>query len=550
MEPAREKTCWQCGKTFTTTRDVCPDDGAKLLDLVLDNRDLLIGQTLDGRYLVRRCLAEGGMGKVYAAYEQAEDREVAIKVLKADYLRDETIRKRFMHEARIVANLHHPNVVDLYDFGQRPNGNFYMVMELLEGESLADRLASKFLSYKEIFSIVPGVCDALAEAHALGVVHRDLKPENIFIVKGEDGEEQAKLIDFGVARQVERQTLTQTGSLWGTPAYMSPEQCRGDQVTESGDIYAMGIILYELVCGHLPFSASTQMGFAVKHMHSEPRAMKSAPGLSSPPDELDALVIRTLGKTAESRPATMREFADALNEIIEEHFSSAESLAAVPALEVDPVELKGWMAEGESEEQLDQEQKEHLRASSRQGAFATEAVIEPDTSVVETPRATTPASRLMLAAAAVVGVLFVVVVVLAVNRASSTEASASEQSATQNTRQKQLAELPLKAATANQAASLSEDDSRAEALSEPSSEESAVQSASSLAMGQGAVVGAHVTIIAERMLVPVAELAPQKKSSGTRRIKSTRGKKKYKKRQTNPKPATKTEVKNAIRKTF
>lgn len=551
-EPAREKTCWQCGRTFETSRDVCPDDGAKLLDLVLDNRDLLIGQTLDGRYLVRRCLAEGGMGKVYAAYEKEVDREVAIKVLKADYLRDETIRKRFMHEARIVANLSHPNVVDLYDFGQRPNGNFYMVMELLHGESLADRLANKFLSYKEILSIVPGVCDALAQAHALGVVHRDLKPENIFIVKGEDGEERAKLIDFGVARQVERQTLTQTGSLWGTPAYMSPEQCRGDQVTESGDIYAMGVILYELVCGHLPFSASTQMGYAVKHMHSEPRPMKSAPGLQSPPDALDALVIKTLGKTAEARPQSMREFADELNAIIDAEFATEESLTPVPALEVDPVALNVWMAEGDDIEarssEVPQDHQDRLRDSSP-GSFETEAVFSPG----PPPARTNPASRMMLAATAIVSVLLVVVVILAINRSQETSKSESDRSTGQEFASRQTSPLPLK--TAAPVADEVMDGVLARASVDGGLiEESPEQSASSNAVGQGAMIAAHVAIISERMTMPtsvVQEIATQKKSiSGRRNKSSSRGKTRGKKKLTNPKPATKSEVKNALRKTF
>ena len=343
-QPAREKTCWQCGEVFVTALDHCPNDGGRLVDLALDeDHDPLINATIDKRYRVRERLGEGGMGRVYSAWDPEQRREVAIKVLKADYLRDENIRRRFMHEARIISNLEHPNAVGLYDFGQMLNGNFYMAMELLRGESLADRLARTFLSYGELFAIIEPVCEVLAEAHQNGIVHRDLKPENIFIVKREDGSESARLIDFGVSKNLARQTLTQTGTLWGTPAYMSPEQARGDNVGAGADIYAMGIILFELVCGHLPFTAETQMGYAVKHMHNAPRAMLSIPGLKSPPPSLDALVMRTLSKHAEQRPETMEVFVEELRAIIAADFEE-EMMSWVPAQEIDPQGLQEWVS--------------------------------------------------------------------------------------------------------------------------------------------------------------------------------------------------------------
>ena len=323
---------------------MCPNDGARLVDIALDeDHDPLLGTTIDMRYRVKSRLGEGGMGMVYQAWDPRLQEDVAIKVLKADYLRDENIRRRFMHEARIIANLEHPNAVRLHNFGQMPDGNFYMVMELLKGESLAERLAYKFLTYEEIFNLIPPICDVLAEAHEKGVVHRDLKPENIFIVTDDDGKEQAKLIDFGVSKNLARQTLTQTGTLWGTPAYMSPEQARGDVVGAGADIYAMAIILFELICGHLPFTAETQMGYAVKHMHSEPRSMLSIPGMYSPPQDLDDLIIEGLAKHAEQRPASMEVFATRLRTIIEEYFDDG-AMVGVPAQEIDPEGLQEWVA--------------------------------------------------------------------------------------------------------------------------------------------------------------------------------------------------------------
>lgn len=339
----QEKTCWQCGQTFSGGEDVCPNDGTRLIALTLAaDHDPLLGQTIDGRYTLEERLGEGGMGTVYLATQLDPKRSVAIKVLKADYLRDENIRRRFMHEARIVANLEHPNAVQLFDFGQMSDGNFYMVMELLRGESLADRLAYKFLSYREIFEIIPPICEVLHEAHQKGVVHRDLKPENIYIRIEEDGSETPKLIDFGVAKQLESKTFTRTGTLWGTPAYMSPEQARGDEIGAAADVYAIGIIVYELICGNLPFHASTQMGYALKHMNEAPRSMLSLPGMNSVPTQLDELVLRTLSKSAAERPDSMMSFVKALEAIRVECFNDAR-MTRVPAEEVDPVALQDWM---------------------------------------------------------------------------------------------------------------------------------------------------------------------------------------------------------------
>jgi serine/threonine-protein kinase len=345
QDAAREKTCWQCGHTLITSELFCPHDGARLIDIALrEDHDPLVGQLIDGRYLVQGRIGEGGMGMVYRATPREGGDAVAIKVLKADYLRDEQIRRRFMHEARIVSNLQHPQAVRLHDFGQMPDGNFFMVMELLQGESLAERLTYKFLSWREVFDIVTPICRALGEAHSKGVVHRDLKPENIFIARGALGEETPKLIDFGVARQLDQATITHTGAMWGTPAYMSPEQARGERVEAAADIYAIGIILYELICGTLPFNASSQMGYAVKHMHEQPRSLTTLPGLVSPPPELDALILELLEKDPARRPASIEHVAQRLDAIRARWFDEA-LLDLTPALEIDPVGLQQWLNE-------------------------------------------------------------------------------------------------------------------------------------------------------------------------------------------------------------
>jgi serine/threonine protein kinase len=340
---AREKTCWQCGGTFRTDLEVCPNDGARLIDIASEEQgDPLIGQVFDGRFRIYRKLGEGGMGTVYSARRLDFESDVALKLLKVDFARDDGIRKRFMYEARVISNLRHPHVVRLFDFGQTSDGHFYMVMELLEGESLADRLAYRFVTYREVFDIVPPICGVLGEAHTRDVIHRDLKPENIFLLKVEGNDEFPKLLDFGIAKHIQAETMTQSGTLWGTPAYMSPEQAAGSAVGGQADIYAIGIILYELISGNLPFNASTQMGYAVKHLNEPARPLSSIPGLEDVPAELDAFVLRLLSKSPEDRPATMEEVASTLFGIRERCFDEA-LLDVVPAERVDPIGLQQWL---------------------------------------------------------------------------------------------------------------------------------------------------------------------------------------------------------------
>ena len=358
----RERRCWQCGSLYRTALEFCPVDGAQLVDVSLDEgSDPLIGQVIGSRYTIRSRIGEGGMGTVYEAWDPRHEREVAMKVLKNDYLRDETIRRRFMDEARIVSSLNHPNIVKLYDFGQMVHGNVYMVMERLRGESLAERLSRRFLTYREILEIVEPVCEALALSHGKGVIHRDLKPENIFITRDDEGRDGSiRLIDFGVAKLTQRQTLTRNGTLWGTPAYMSPEQARGVTVNASCDTYSVAVILFELIGGALPFHATTPMGYAVKHINISPRPLRSIPGLESPPRELDTLILKALSKQSEDRPATMDDFLADLRGALRDYMSP-EMLERTPAHEVDVEGLKRWIQEGDQEEQVDASQLIRVR---------------------------------------------------------------------------------------------------------------------------------------------------------------------------------------------
>lgn len=388
-EDEYEKICWKCGNTFSSELEVCPDDGARLLELNPDDRsDPLIGTLFDGRFRIYRKLGEGGMGTVYSARQIDFERDVALKILKVDFLRDENIRKRFMYEARTISNLRHPNAVRIFDFGQAPDGSVYMVMELLVGESLADRLAYKFLKYRDILEMVPPICGVLGEAHRNDVVHRDLKPENIFIGRLESQPEFYKLLDFGIAKHLRDETMTRSGTLWGTPAYMSPEQAKGGSVAAAADIYAIGIILYELISGNLPFHSTTQMGLAMKHISVPARSLLSIPGLSSVPAELDNLILSALAKDPADRPENMELFAEQLISIKSRLFDDA-LLDSVPAEEVDALELQRWIQE---EPDVSEDASGEFRAlTSGEHRALSEASAAPNVDLSDTlKRPTTP----------------------------------------------------------------------------------------------------------------------------------------------------------------
>jgi serine/threonine-protein kinase len=218
-----------------------------------------IGGLLDGKYLIERILGEGGMGAVYLAENTQIGRKVAIKVLHADFAGDDQVVARFRMEARAAAAIGHPGIVDVLDMGQTPDGAEFIVMERLDGETLAQRIRARGrLPSDEAVPIVIAVLDALGAAHDKGVIHRDLKPDNVFLV--ERPVRVTKILDFGISKfqNAENLLLTRTGSVMGTPLYMSPEQARGAKdVTHLADLYAVGAILYEALGGRPPFTGST-----------------------------------------------------------------------------------------------------------------------------------------------------------------------------------------------------------------------------------------------------------------------------------------------------
>jgi serine/threonine protein kinase len=287
-----------------------------------DPTDPMIGTLAAGRYRVMKLLGEGGMGQVYLAEHVAIEKRVALKVLRAEYATKGEIVTRFQQEAISASRIKHPNVLDVFDFGQLDNGCFFLAMEFLEGNDLADEITRRrVLDAATGIRVAMQICRALAAAHINGVVHRDMKPENVFLQRTADGEEIVKIVDFGIAQLrskddavVEtKRRLTRTGMIFGTPEYMAPEQASGKHADLRADIYAVGIIMYEMFTGAVPFTGETFLGVLTKHLNEAPPAMDSVfPELGISP-EMQAVIMRALVKDPAVRYQSMLELAQAIS---------------------------------------------------------------------------------------------------------------------------------------------------------------------------------------------------------------------------------------------
>jgi eukaryotic-like serine/threonine-protein kinase len=269
--------------------------------------DTLINTVFDGRYRILRKLGAGGMANVYLAEDEELGRRVAIKILNDRYANDELFIERFRREAKSAAGLSHPNIVSIYDRGQA-EGTYYIAMEVIEGRSLKELILTRGpLPIAQAIAFTLEILDALRFAHRHGIIHRDVKPHNILI-----GGERLKVTDFGIARAGASQ-MTEAGSIMGTAQYLSPEQARGAPVTASSDLYSVGIVLYEMLTGKVPFSGDSAIEIAMKHLNEVPRPpSKTRPEI---PTELDHVVLRALAKAPEDRYQTAEEFADDLHRV-------------------------------------------------------------------------------------------------------------------------------------------------------------------------------------------------------------------------------------------
>ncbi|HEY9679585.1 MAG TPA: serine/threonine-protein kinase [Drouetiella sp.] len=370
MEKNVGKTCKTCGQVFDPSIAFCPTDGTKLsTELVVatsheliqvtskhaavgqsnnsrvitskfleegndDDGDerrttssgmgdpyphlvpTLLGQTLDNQYEVQTVIGKGGMSFVYRANHLLLRKTVAIKTLLPHLTLQATSLQRFQQEAQAASNLKHPNIIAVHTFGTTPDGEPYLVMDYVEGSSIAEELEKYgFVQVDRAVDIFIQVADALAHAHQRGIIHRDLKPSNILLLEKQGQRDFVNIVDFGIAKMLpqngqEGVNLTQTGEVFGSPLYMSPEQCRGDKLDARADIYSMGCLMYETLTGRAAIAGDNTMEVLYNHLHEIPKPMKAP--LIHVPAELERIVFKTLAKDPAQRYQSMDALRDDL----------------------------------------------------------------------------------------------------------------------------------------------------------------------------------------------------------------------------------------------
>jgi serine/threonine-protein kinase len=279
----------------------------------------LVGEVLDGRYRILKKLGEGGMGEVYAAEHIHIEKRFAIKLLRPEILGNPEAVTRFRQEARSSSSIGHRNIIAVEDFGSLADGRIYMCMELLNGAALNDLITTP-QPVDRLLNILIQTGHGLAAAHAKGIVHRDMKPENIFVTIGPNNEDVPKLLDFGIAKVAGndgQNNLTRTGTIFGTPFYMAPEQALGNPVDARTDIYAVGVIMYEVFAGSLPFQGESFMGILTQHITTEPEpvAQRAAKAGRQLPPGLADIITRCMQKNPAQRFSSMDELVNAMVQI-------------------------------------------------------------------------------------------------------------------------------------------------------------------------------------------------------------------------------------------
>ena len=304
------KSCPSCGLKYRDEQDRCFVDGATLQQ----EADPYIGTTIAGRYQIESVVGEGGMATVYRARHTLVDRPVAVKIMSRHLADSGSLRERFRREAKNAAQLAHPNIIEIYDFGDTEDGAPFLVMELLEGVPLSDHIASGPMRPGDVAILGLQIAEGLCRAHDFDVIHRDLKPDNIFLAMQGPESVQAKLLDFGIARSMHDSRLTNAGEIFGTPQYMAPERVTSIDAGPSADLYALGVILFEMLTGRTPFISEEVTGYFIKHMQDAPPNPSDL--VPQCPRRLEALILGLLAKKPSERPVDAHQVIAELQTLV------------------------------------------------------------------------------------------------------------------------------------------------------------------------------------------------------------------------------------------
>lgn len=315
--PSGVKFCKHCMKTQPSQGTFCVYCGSHDLTVIQTiAQESYLNQVVAGKFKIIEFIDRGGMGEVYLGLNESLRQKVAIKFLHKKFASDESLVMRFLNEARSYCRVHHPNAVTLLEYGQHDDGALYIITEFIEGKSLTKTLKERGpMDADKVISIGKQICGVLSAAHREGVIHRDLKPDNIMLIPGPRDRYEVKVLDFGIAKikDDENTNLTETGAIFGTPEFMSPEQARGDGAEPSSDLYALGLILYYVISGKLPFSGKNKFALLHQHIHDEPlKPSERVPHRDISP-ELESVILRCMRKN----PADRYEDADAVYDALE-----------------------------------------------------------------------------------------------------------------------------------------------------------------------------------------------------------------------------------------
>ena len=312
---ASTKSCPLCGTEYGPAATYCQADGARLST---PKHDPFLGRVLLDQFRIEGVMGAGGMGTVYRATQLTLGREVAIKILHPELVTNSDAARRFEREAKIATSLEHPNLVNVYLYGQLPDGSLYLAMELIKGRSINELLEDEGpLPPARVIHIIRQICKGVGVAHRKGIVHRDVKPENVLVTSKDGDPDFVKVLDFGIARMLwdEQSAMTQSGVIFGTARYISPEGAAGEHTDARSDVYSIGVLAYQLLTGHTPFENKTPVALLMSHIHDPPRDIRE---LGNIPESLAAVIMQTLEKNPEGRFSNAEEMDRALKHVASE----------------------------------------------------------------------------------------------------------------------------------------------------------------------------------------------------------------------------------------